>query len=300
MGRWYQSAGKKSLALDLKSAAGREVFHALVKSADVLVQNYAGEALDGLGLSYDVLRAVNSSLIYCSMSGYGQTGPKAGHPAYDVVIQAWSGIMAANGWNSEDPPLRVGPPMVDYGTGAQAAMAISAALFQRTRTGKGQFIDVAMADAALMLMSAHVVETMTTGRAPAPHGNTHPKLAGYSAYQANDGWVMFGAWTNAQLDALLRVFGLHAAADRVAETARADIGGMVAELEAVIGEVAATKSAQHWEDEMKRGACACRARAHYRRNAERGASCSAWRVGGVWLCDGKWCAAKTAASGVLV
>ena len=243
-----QSAGKKSLALDLKSDAGREVFLKLVKSADVLVQNYAGAALDGLGLDYAALSAVHPELIYCSMSGFGRTGPKAEHPAYDVVIQAWSGIMAANGWNGEDPPLRVGPPMVDYGTGAQAALAISAALFQRSRTGRGQFIDVAMADAAFMLMSAHVVETMASGAAPKPHGNRHPKFAGYSAYRASDTWIMLGAWTNKQLADLLRVLGFDAQAAQVLDTARADIGERVAEYEALIGAALGKQTAQYWED----------------------------------------------------
>ncbi|MCP5075378.1 MAG: CoA transferase, partial [Rhodobacteraceae bacterium] len=209
-----QSAGKRSLVLDLAHPDGKAVFLKLVKTADVLVQNYAGDALDGLGLDYQTLSMVNPQLIYCSMSGFGRTGPKAEHPAYDTVIQAWSGIMAANGWSGEDPPCRVGPPMVDYGTGAQAAMAISAALFQRTQTGKGQFIDVAMADCALMLMASHVTETLATGAAPIPFGNAHPKYPAYSAYQGSDGkWIMLGAWTNAQAASLMRVLGFDAQAE---------------------------------------------------------------------------------------
>jgi crotonobetainyl-CoA:carnitine CoA-transferase CaiB-like acyl-CoA transferase len=245
-----QSAGKKSLALDLKVAEGREVFEKLVKTADVLVQNYAGAALDGLGLSYEVLSAINPALIYCSMSGFGQTGPKAGQPAYDLVIQAWSGIMAANGQGLDDAPLRVGPPMVDYGTGAQAAMAVSAALFQRTRTGRGQFIDVAMADAAFMLMSSFVVDTMATGSAPRPHGNMHPKLAGYSTYKACEGWITLAAWTNRQMADLMRVLGRDDLAEEVLATPRAEISKKVKEYEAIIGAIVATKDAQHWEDVM--------------------------------------------------
>ena len=109
--------------------------------------------MEQLGFGYQSVSAANPEIIYCSISGFGTTGPKADHPAYDVVIQAFSGIMAANG-EADSNPVRIGPPMVDYGTGSQAAFAISAALFQRQQTGRGQFIDVAMLDAALMLMSA--------------------------------------------------------------------------------------------------------------------------------------------------
>ncbi|MCP5085248.1 MAG: CoA transferase [Rhodobacteraceae bacterium] len=243
-----QSAGKRSLALDLAVPQGKALFLKLVKSADVLVQNYAGDALDGLGLDYKTLAEVNPQLIYCSLSGFGRTGPKAEHPAYDIVIQAWSGIMAANGWSEEDAPLRVGPPMVDYGTGAQAAMAISAALFQRTRTGRGQFIDVAMADCAMMLMSAHVTDTIATGKAPDRHGNAHPKLPTYSAYKASDGWIMLGAYTNRQAAALMRVLGFSAEADEIAATPRADIGKRAEHDRALITGRIAEETAQHWED----------------------------------------------------
>ena len=140
-------------------------FFRLVATADVVIQNYAGSALDRLGLGYDDLAQIRPDLIYCSLTGYGRTGPKAEHPAYDLVIQAYSGLMYANGWGDDgDRPLRVGPPVIDYGTGMQAAFAVAAALFQRQRTGKGQNIDLAMADAALMLMTAHVGQTLATGK----------------------------------------------------------------------------------------------------------------------------------------
>ncbi len=243
-----QSAGKRAVALDLRSAEGKELFLRLVETADVLVQNYTGAALDRLGFGYTALAKVNPKLIYCSLSGFGCTGPKAEHPAYDVVIQAWSGIMAANGWSSGDPPLRVGPPMVDYGTGAQAAMAISAALFQREKTGQGQFIDVAMVDAAFMLMSGHVTDTIAAGTAPQPHGNAHPKLPGYSAYQTKEGWVMLGAYTNRQVANLMRVLGFEVAALEIENTPRSEIGLRADTDRALITAKMLEQTAQHWED----------------------------------------------------
>jgi crotonobetainyl-CoA:carnitine CoA-transferase CaiB-like acyl-CoA transferase len=241
-----QSAGKRAITLNLKTEEGREIMSRLIETADVLVQNYAGDALSGLGFGYDQAAAINPRLVYCQMTGFGRTGPKAAHPAYDVVIQAFSGLMAANG-TPESGPVRVGPPMVDYGTGAQAALAIASALLQRERTGKGQHIDVAMLDAALMLMSAHVIDTVTTGHAPKPYGNAHPNYAGYRTYETADGLLMIGAWTNRQLANLLQALGETARADKVLDTSRSGIGELAAENAACIAVHMMTRTADDWE-----------------------------------------------------
>ena len=242
-----QNAGKKAITLDLNSSAGRDILKRLVKDADVMVQNYAGKALAKLGLGYDEISALNPKIVYCSISGFGQTGPKAEHPAYDVVIQAFTGLMAANG-STETGPVRVGPPMVDYGTGAQAALAISAALFQRERTGKGQRIDVAMMDAAFMLMSAFVTDTITTGNPPPPHGNVHSKYAGYATFDTADRMIMIGAWTNKQLCRLLETLGLGERADVVRKLARSEIGLSRDADRQLISSVLEQKTALEWED----------------------------------------------------
>ena len=182
------------------------------------------------------------------MTGFGKTGPKANHPAYDVVIQAYSGIMAANGWSNEDPPLRVGPPMVDYGTGAQAAFAISSALFQRERTGTGQEIDVAMADAALMLMSSGVTETLATGVSPKRFGNSHPELPYYSAYKSSEDWVMLGAYTLKQASDLMNVLGYYGEALEIKNLTRKTIGSVSEQNRRLISKRIQENSAQYWED----------------------------------------------------
>lgn len=242
-----QNAGKRAITLDLKTPEGRSVFNRLVENADVMVQNYAGKALARLGLGYDKVSAINPRLIYCSISGFGQTGPKAEHPAYDVVIQAFTGLMAANG-SPETGPIRVGPPMVDYGTGAQAALAISAALFQRERTGKGQRIDVAMMDAAFMLMSAFVTDTITTGDAPPPHGNVHSKYAGYATFDTADRMIMLGAWTNKQLCSLLNALGLSERAVEIGKLGRSEVGLTRDKDRELIGSVLLQKTALEWEE----------------------------------------------------
>ena len=241
-----QSAGKRAITLNLKQPEGREILKKLAATADVLVENYTGGSMDRLELGYDELSKVNPKLIYCSMTGYGHTGPKRSHPAYDIVIQAFSGIMAANG-TPQTTPVRVGPPMVDYGTGAQAALAISAALFQRDRTGKGQRIDVAMLDAALMLMSAFTTDTITTGHAPEPHGNQHPKYAGYAAYQAKDAPIMIGAWTNKQLSRLMTAIGETARAKSIEGEPRATIADARESDARLIASAICSRTADEWE-----------------------------------------------------
>lgn len=241
-----QNSGKRAIALNLKLAQGRDVMARLVKGADVLVQNYAGEALARLGFGYEAVRAINPTIIYCSLTGYGRTGPKAEHPAYDVVIQAFSGLMRANG-TPDTTPVRVGPAMVDYGTGAQAAFAISAALFQRQQTGLGQEIDVAMLDAALMLMSSSVTDTLASGDPPEPHGNVHPAYPGYRSFETADGLLMLGAHTNEQLSRLLDVLGEGARALEVRQATRDVVREARDTYAAIIAAHLSTASADEWE-----------------------------------------------------
>lgn len=247
IGYMAHAAGKKSLALNLATPEGKEVFLKLVRTADVVVQNYAGNALDRLGLGADDLEAVNPTLIHCSMTGYGRTGPKAEHPAYDFVIQAYSGMMALNGWEPDTPPLRIGAPIIDYGTGAQAAFAISAALFQREKTGKGQRIDLSMADAALMMLTAHVTETVASGVASRPFGNEQPRRPSNSLYETADGWIALAGYTIPQFSALMRVLGHDARADEVLTQARDDLMQTADQDRALILARIKDKTADEWE-----------------------------------------------------
>jgi len=241
-----QNANKRAMAVDIKTELGKQVLRDLVKTADVLVENYRGGTLEALGLGYDDLKTLNDTLIYCSLTGFGHSGPKRSDPAYDIVVQAFSGLMAANG-ELDAPPVRVGPPMVDYGAGAQAALAISAALFQREKTKRGQRIDVAMADAALMMMSAHVSATLATGIPPKAHGNAHPKYAGYATYHTANGLLMIGAWSNKQMAMLFRVLGDEGRADDVEKTPRGEVGHRLADDTEFLHQEMPKKSADDWE-----------------------------------------------------
>jgi crotonobetainyl-CoA:carnitine CoA-transferase CaiB-like acyl-CoA transferase len=168
-----QGSNKRSITLDLKQENDRDIVKKLVATADVFVENYRPGAFEALGLGYEALAAINPRLIYASFSAFGQSGPRGPQTAYDHVIQATSGIMAMTG-TPEVNPIKFGSPAVDYATGMTGAFALSAALFQRQRTGKGQRIDMAMLDVAMILMSSHLTGYLRNGVHPKPKGNRQP------------------------------------------------------------------------------------------------------------------------------
>lgn len=233
-----QGANKRALTLDLKQEKGREILRRLASSADVLIENYRSEALASLGLGYDAMAALNPRLVYCSMTGYGQLGDRAGVNAYDNVIQAASGLMARTG-TPETGPQKIGASIIDYATGLNAAFAIASALFQRTRTGIGQRIDVAMLDTALLLMGPELVAALHRGE-----GAKRPAEAGLGCYRTKDGLLMLGAFNVRQNRRMWRALGRNdfaALEDWTALWAQAD--AMRAALEPVL----ATRSAAEWE-----------------------------------------------------
>lgn len=243
MGTYFltQGSNKRSLTLDLKQEAAREVFRRLVAGADVLVENYRPGAFDALGLGYEALSALNPRLIYCSISAFGQRGPRGGQTAYDHVIQATSGIMACTG-TPEVNPVKLGAPAIDYATGTMGAFALSAALFQRERTGRGQRIDLAMLDVAMMMMASHVTAHSRTGKPARPKGNDH-EYATNSAYPAKEGMVMLGASNLRQQKRLWEALGR----PEMAKTRNEDrVAGRDAEA-AALREIMATRTADAWE-----------------------------------------------------
>jgi crotonobetainyl-CoA:carnitine CoA-transferase CaiB-like acyl-CoA transferase len=193
MGTYYltQASNKRSITLNLKTEPGREAFKRLIRTADVLVENYRPGAFDALGLGYEALSAIQPRLIYCSISAFGHGGPRSSQTAYDFVIQAATGLMAMTG-TADVNPIKLGTPAIDYATGTMAAFALSTALFQRERTGRGQRIDLAMYDVALMLAASHVTAFMRTGKPPRPNGNNH-EHATNCCYETKDGLVVLGA-----------------------------------------------------------------------------------------------------------
>ncbi len=158
------NVGKRSLAVDLKCADGMQIARRLIARSDIVLENFRPGVMDRLGLGYGECRQLQPKLIYCAISGYGQSGARRDHPAIDNIVQATSGIMAANG-EPDDPPSRAGWPVVDTYTGTLAALAVLAALLQRERFGEGQYIDVAMLDASVVLLTSLATPYLVTGKA---------------------------------------------------------------------------------------------------------------------------------------
>jgi crotonobetainyl-CoA:carnitine CoA-transferase CaiB-like acyl-CoA transferase len=186
-----QSAGKKTLALDLKNQAGREALKRLLATSDVFIENYRPGAFEALGLGYDEIAKLNPRLIYCSISAFGASGPRREQTGYDNVIQAFSGVMDLTG-HGDDRPLKTGAPAIDYATGMTAAFAITTALFQRSQTGRGQYIDVSMLEVATTLLTSHATDYLWSDKHPKAKGNQYP-FATIGMYRASDTDIMVAA-----------------------------------------------------------------------------------------------------------
>lgn len=198
-----QNAGKRSITVDLKKPEGKEVLRRLVRTADVLVENFRPGVMQRLGLGYDELLAENPRLVYCAISGFGQDGPLRDLPAYDQIIQGMSGTMSITG-APDNAPYRVGYPMADTIGGMTAAFAIAAALADRQRTG-GTFIDVSMLEAVMATMGWVVSNHLIAGRAPQPMGNDNFTASPSGTFRTADGLLNIAANKQEQFEALCRV-----------------------------------------------------------------------------------------------
>jgi len=202
-----QNANKKSVTLNTKSPEGKEIFKKLVKTADVLVENFRPDVMGRLGLGWDVLKEINPRLVYCAISGFGQTGPDAFKPAYDQIIQGLSGEMAVNG-DERLHPLRAGFPVCDTVGGLNGAFGIMAALYHRERTGEGQFIDVAMLDSIMPLMGWVAANLLIGHQQPVLMGNDNFTAAPSGTFRTQDGYINIAANKQEQWEAVCDVLGV--------------------------------------------------------------------------------------------
>jgi crotonobetainyl-CoA:carnitine CoA-transferase CaiB-like acyl-CoA transferase len=202
-----QNANKKSLTLNLKHDEARDIFRALARNSDVIVENFRPGVMARLGLSFGALRAENPGLIYCAISGFGQTGPDANKPAYDQIIQGLSGVMDVNG-DERLHPLRCGFPVCDTVGGLNAAFAIMGALYYRQKTGEGQFIDIAMLDSVMPLMGWVAANLLIGGKPPVPMGNDNFTAAPSGTFVTQDGYINIAANQQAQWEAVCDVLGV--------------------------------------------------------------------------------------------
>jgi crotonobetainyl-CoA:carnitine CoA-transferase CaiB-like acyl-CoA transferase len=199
---------KRSLTLDLKRPEGVEIVKALVRDADVLVENFRTGTMEGFGLGYDVLAQVNPRLIYCSVSAFGRTGPRKDSPGYEALMQAFSGIMSITGEPGRQP-VRAGVSFLDLTTGILCALGVSNAIIQRHKTGLGQRVDGSLLETAVSLLAFHAEGYLLTGAVPRALGSGHPSLSPYRTFQCGDGqWVFIAAANDRFWGKLARAIGL--------------------------------------------------------------------------------------------
>lgn len=183
---------KRSITIDLKQEAGREAFYRLARAADVVVENFRPGVTTRLGVDYPALSEINERLIYASISGFGQTGPYAGRPGYDLIAQAMSGVMSVTGEPGGEP-AKCGIPIADLSAGLYCAVGILTAVIAREQTGRGQYIDTSLYESALALSIWETAELWSTGHVPEPLGSAHRMSAPYQALRTRDGYVTVGA-----------------------------------------------------------------------------------------------------------
>lgn len=241
-----QNAGKRSVVLDLKAPADRDRFLALVESADALVENFRPGVMQRLGLDAAALQARNPRLVYCAISGFGQTGPMRGNPAYDQIVQGLSGVMSITG-TPEVAPLRAGYPVADTLGGMVGAFAIAAALLRARSTGRGAVLDVSMLESMLSALGWPVSNWLTAGIAPQPMGNDNMTAAPSGTFRTGAGLLNIAANKQEQFEALARIIGRPdlAADPRFAgrEARKANRAALTAEIEAAL----AGAPAEDWE-----------------------------------------------------
>jgi formyl-CoA transferase len=248
--------GKRSVALDLKSELGRGAFLRLVQSADVLIENMRPGTTRDLGIDDAALRPLNRRLIYCSISGFGQTGPWSQRAGLDLIAQAMSGLMSITG-TPGGPPVKCGAPVADLATALYGALSIVAALYERERSGLGQHLDLSLYESALSLGVWESALYFSTGEVAGPLGSAHRSSAPYQAFRCADGHITFGATTPANWRGACRALGLEKLIDDplfANPTARKQNERELAEL---IEAVTATRPREHWQALMDEAGVPC-------------------------------------------
>ena len=204
--------GKQSIEVDLEAADGQEIVRRLASEADVLIENFKVGGLSKYGLDYTSLKAINPRLIYCSITGFGQTGPYAHRAGYDYLVQAMGGIMHLTG-EPDGQPQKIGVAFADIFTGLYSTVAIQAALFERAQSGLGQMVDMALLDSQVGVLANQALNYLVSGTSPVRMGNAHPNLVPYQVFRAHDGHLVIATGNDGQFRRLCAVLGVAAMAD---------------------------------------------------------------------------------------
>jgi crotonobetainyl-CoA:carnitine CoA-transferase CaiB-like acyl-CoA transferase len=254
---YYASANrnKQSVAIDIATPAGADAVRELAKQSDILVENFKVGGLRKYGLDYDSIKAVNPALIYCSITGFGQTGPYASRPGYDFMIQGMGGLMSITGERDDLPgggPQKAGVAVADLMTGMYSTVAILAALHERGRSGLGQHIDMALLDCQVAMLANQNLNYMTSGVAPKRAGNAHQNLVPYQVFAAADGHLIVAVGNDTQFRAYCRVIGRPGLADDVRFTTNSNRVINRDALAPILAEAMRLQARDHWLAELEK------------------------------------------------
>ncbi len=197
---------KKSLTLNMKAPEGQAILRALIAKADVVLENFRPGTMERLGFGYDVLRKTNPRLIYCSISGFGESGPESSRPGYDLIVQGESGVMDLTGF-ADGPPVKVGNSIGDLVAGMAAAQGVTLALLSRSKSGKGQKVEIGMLDVMASLLTYQAGLYWNAGGRPTRRGNQHPSIVPYEVFQAQDAYMTLGVANNSLFERMCRAIG---------------------------------------------------------------------------------------------
>jgi crotonobetainyl-CoA:carnitine CoA-transferase CaiB-like acyl-CoA transferase len=240
---------KKSITLNLKHAVAKEILSKLLERADVLVENFRPGTLANLGFGYEAVSRVNPRIIYCSISGFGQTGPYANRGGYDTIAQAMSGIMSATG-HPDMPPAKAGVPIADIGTGMFAAFGILCAYIARQRTGEGQRVDTSLLDTSIALSLVESATFLAGGELPSPLGSTHRRNAPHGAFRVKDGYIAIAADSAHFWQRFCQILGLETLLDDPRFKTNADRVANKHLLQGIIEDVTTTREAHYWLEKL--------------------------------------------------
>ncbi|WP_317762229.1 CaiB/BaiF CoA transferase family protein [Rhodococcus opacus] len=247
---------KESLEADINTAAGVEAIRELAQHADVIVESNRTGSLDKRGLGFDDIRALNPRIVYCSISGFGSTGPDRDRPGYDTIVQAASGVMSINGEPGR-PPSRVGPSIVDQGTGMWAALGVFAALRQRDLTGEAQHVETSLMETGVAWMGYFASNYFASGTVAQPQGSKHGQMAPYQGFMAKDGYIFIAALNDNLFRRLCLTLELPELIDDPDYRTNSDRVAHRDALADILGKILAERNAGEWEELLKADGLPC-------------------------------------------
>jgi crotonobetainyl-CoA:carnitine CoA-transferase CaiB-like acyl-CoA transferase len=245
--------GKRGVALDLRAEGGIDVLRDLCRTADVLIENFRVGTMERMGLGWTSLRDANPRLVYCQITGFGRTGPLAEQGGFDLIAQGYSGLMSVTGEGGGRAPVKVGAPVTDITAGILAAFGVTAALFERSRTGKGRLVDTSLLEAGITQTYWQSAIALASGASPGPLGSAHPLSAPYQAFETADGWINVGASNQGTWSRLARALGLPGLTEDDRFSTNAARMEHLPELIAEIAPTLRTRSSAEWLSVLAEG-----------------------------------------------